>query len=570
MANMKQVSSKHKKLLLALVSTLLLVATTVGIVAGIRSRKNDNNTLKLSPTTHAILKSSCLNTRFPDLCYSAIASAPTHAIKKISNKKDVIALSLNLTITAVEHNYFTVEKLIKTRKNLTVREKNALHDCLETTDDTLDELKGAMQDLDSYNNNNNNNQGKSLEDYVDDIKTLVSSAITNQVTCLDGFSHADADRHVREALERGQVHVEQMCSNSLAMFKNLSDGDMATHQVSKSRRLNDWPRWLSSEDRRMLAAEMEADAVVAADGSGDYRTITEAVKAAPEKSKKRHVIRIKAGVYRENVSVHKKKINLMFVGEGRTKTIITGSRNVVDGWTTFDSATVAITGEGFLARDMTFQNTAGPSKHQAVALRVGADQSAFYNCDILAYQDTLYVHNNRQFFINCLISGTVDFIFGNSAVVFQDCDIHARKPNPAQKNMITAQSRSDPNQNTGIVIQKSRISATHDLQSVKGEFQTYLGRPWKEYSRTVIMQSVLSDVVHPKGWHEWEGDFGVNTLYYAEYGNKGVGADTKGRIKWKGVEVISDAVEAKQFTPGEFIAGGSWLRSTTFPFSLGL
>lgn len=230
----------------------------------------------------------------------------------------------------------------------------------------------------------------------------------------------------------------------------------------------------------------------------------------------------------------------------------------------------AIVGGNFLARDITFQNTAGPAKHQAVALRVGADLSAFYNCDIIAYQDTLYVHNNRQFFVNCFISGTVDFIFGNSAVVFQNCDIHARRPNSGQKNMVTAQGRVDPNQNTGIVIQKCRIGATKDLEGVKGNFPTYLGRPWKEYSRTVFMQSSISDVIDPVGWHEWNGNFALNTLVYREYQNTGPGAGTSKRVTWKGFKVITSAAEAQSFAPGSFIGGSSWLGSTGFPFSLGL
>ena len=227
-------------------------------------------------------------------------------------------------------------------------------------------------------------------------------------------------------------------------------------------------------------------------------------------------------------------------------------------------------GERFLAKDITFQNTAGPSKHQAVALRVGGDLSAFYSCDMLAYQDTLYVHSNRQFFINCLIAGTVDFIFGNSAAVFQDCDIHARRPNAGQKNMVTAQGRLDPNQNTGIVIQKCRIGATKDLEPVKGSFPTFLGRPWKEYSRTVIMQSTISDVIDPAGWHEWEGNFALNTLFYGEHRNTGPGADTSQRVTWKGFTIIASPTDAQAFTAGSFIAGSSWLGSTGFPFSLGL
>jgi len=227
-------------------------------------------------------------------------------------------------------------------------------------------------------------------------------------------------------------------------------------------------------------------------------------------------------------------------------------------------------GQGFLARGVTFQNTAGPSKHQAVALRVGSDLSAFYECDMLAYQDTLYAHSNRQFFINCLIAGTVDFIFGNAAAVFQDCDIHARRPDSGQKNMVTAQGRTDPNQNTGIVIQKSRIGATSDLLPVQSSFPTYLGRPWKEYSRTVIMQSSITDVIQPAGWHEWSGSFALSTLFYAEYQNSGAGAGTSSRVTWEGYKVITNATEAQAFAPGNFIAGSSWLGSTSFPFSLGL
>lgn len=468
-----------------------------------------------------------------------------------------------------------MEKLTK-RKDLTKREKTALHDCLETIDETLDELHEAMEDLNEYPNK------KSLVQHADDLKTLLSSAITNQETCLDGFSHDGADKKIREVLSDGQRHVERMCSNALAMIKNLTDTDIANElklSGTNNRKLKEevgidqsgWPEWLSAGDRRLLqSSSVTPNVVVAADGSGDFKTVSDAVKAAPSKSSKRYVIRIKSGTYRENVDVSKDKHNIMFLGDGRKTTIITGSKNVVDGSTTFNSATVAAVGKGFLARGVTFQNTAGPSKHQAVALRVGADLAAFYECDMIAYQDTLYVHSNRQFFINCFIAGTVDFIFGNSAVVLQDCDIHARRPNSGQKNMVTAQGRSDPNQNTGIVIQKSRIGATGDLRSVQGSFPTYLGRPWKEYSRTVVMQSDISNVIHPDGWFPWSGNFALNTLFYGEYQNRGTGAGTSKRVGWKGFKVITSATEAQGFTPGKFIAGGSWLSSTTFPFSLGL
>ncbi|KAL3723561.1 hypothetical protein ACJRO7_035696 [Eucalyptus globulus] len=577
MANVKQVlagistsSKRNRKLLLSISGCLLLVAAVIGIVAGVHSTP-------VAPSTHAILKSSCSSTRYPDLCYSAIVAFPG-AAAGLATQKDVIEASLKITTVAVEQNFFAVEKLLSKRsKRLTKREKRALHDCLETIDETLDELQQAARDLNSYPS-----AAKSLKQHADDLKTLMSAAITNQETCLDGFSHEDADRQVREALEKGQVHVEKMCSNALAMIKNMTDADMEAELKTPANRKmlkeedpvqgdkSGWPEWLSAGDRRLLqSTAVIPDVVVAADGTGNYTTISEAVAAAPEKSSKRYVIRIKTGVYRENVQVPKKKTNLTFIGDGRTTTIITGDRSVKGGFTTFESATVAVLGERFLAKNITFQNTAGPSNHQAVALRVGADLSAIYECDILAYQDTLYVHKNRQFFVKCLIAGTVDFIFGNAAVVFQDCDIHARKPDPGQKNMVTAQGRIDPNQNTGIVIQKCRIAETNDLQSVKSSFPTYLGRPWKEYSRTVIMQSSISDVIDEVGWHDWNGTFALDTLYYGEYQNTGIGAGISKRVNWTGYKVIT-ATEAQGFTAANFISGGNWLSSTGVPFSLTL
>ncbi|XP_010535237.1 PREDICTED: pectinesterase-like [Tarenaya hassleriana] len=120
----------------------------------------------------------------------------------------------------------------------------------------------------------------------------------------------------------------------------------------------------------------------------------------------------------------------------------------------YDISHMSVTGDHFLAQDITFENTAGAVNEQAVALRVGAQKSAFYHCGFSAYQDTLYVHSKRQFFRNCFVAGTVDFIFGNSAVVLQNCDIEARIPGKGKQNMVTAQGRIDKNQDTGIVIQK--------------------------------------------------------------------------------------------------------------------
>ncbi|KAK1367194.1 Pectinesterase [Heracleum sosnowskyi] len=137
---------------------------------------------------------------------------------------------------------------------------------------------------------------------------------------------------------------------------------------------------------------------------------------------------------------------------------------------------------------------------QAVALRSGSDLSAFYQCSFVGYQDTLYVHSLGQFYRECDVYGTVDFIFGNAVVVFQNCALYARKPNENQKNIFTAQGREDPNQNTGISIMNSKLAAASDLIPVQSSFKSYIGRPWKLYSRTVILQSNIGDLVEPVGW----------------------------------------------------------------------
>ncbi|PWA51933.1 pectinesterase inhibitor domain, Pectin lyase fold/virulence factor [Artemisia annua] len=512
---------------------------------------------------YSIIKSSCQTTLYPEICYSTFSAS---IAKNLVTKKDVIEHAINKTKYTIQANIHTINNLTAA-SNLTKRSKTAFNDCLELGTGTLEQLDKVIQDLRAYPNK------KTLRKHADDLKTLMSTTITNTETCLDGFSHDATCKRFRKSINKGQNQGGKMCSNALAMIKNLTDTDIANEAKYKLKeeKATVWPKWLSKKERKLLqSGGVTPNVTVAADGSGKYTTLSAAVTAAPSRSQNRYVIKIKAGVYRENVQIPSSKTNLMFIGDGRSNTIITASNSVASGSTTFNSATVAAVGDGFLARDITFQNTAGPSGNQAVALRVGSDLSAFYRCGIIAYQDTLYVHSNRQFYVNCYVTGTVDFTFGNAAVVFQDCQFQARRPNPKQKNMVTAQGRTDPNQNTGIVIQKCKISASSDLQPVQASFPTYLGRPWKEYSRTVVMQSSISDVIDPAGWYPWNGDFALDTLYYREYQNMGAGADISNRVNWTGWGVITSTTEATGFTPGSFIAGGSWLSSTDFPFTLGL
>lgn len=223
-------------------------------------------------------------------------------------------------------------------------------------------------------------------------------------------------------------------------------------------------------------------------------------------------------------------------------------------------------GSGFIAKGLTILNTAGPGKGQAVALRVGGDLSVVYQCGIQAYQDTLYVHSGRQFYSHDDIAGTVDFVFGNAAAVLQSCDIQARRPIPGQEDTVTAQGRTDPNQNTGISIHRCRITGALDL----GATPVYLGRPWRRYSRTVVMETFLDRSVSPAGWLEWSGGFALSTLYYGEYGNTGPGAGTSRRVTWTGVHSSLSTSDATRFTVAEFIMGDAWLGGTGVSYISGL
>ncbi|RVW28653.1 putative pectinesterase/pectinesterase inhibitor 12 [Vitis vinifera] len=238
---------------------------------------------------------------------------------------------------------------------------------------------------------------------------------------------------------------------------------------------------------------------VAADGTGNFTTVTDAINFAPNNSNDRIIIYVREGVYEENVDIPSHKTNIVFLGDGSDVTFITGSRSVVDGWTTFRSATVAVSGEGFLARDITFENRAGPEKHQAVALRINADLAAVYKCTILGLQHCS--QNANGWPIHCC----------NSTI------------------------RDTPDEDTGISIQNCSISATDDLYSNRGSVKSYLGRPWKVYARTVYLESYIDDFIDPSGWTEWNGNEGLDTLYYGEYDNNGPGQGQRIELLGKGI-----------------------------------
>ncbi|XP_077234060.1 putative pectinesterase/pectinesterase inhibitor 51 [Tasmannia lanceolata] len=370
--------------------------------------------------------------------------------------------------------------------------------------------------------------------------------------------------------------LTQLTSNALSMLVSydLFGNETSLWRPPVTERSGFWEDMAGdgggSDFRPGFPAGLTPDVTVCKEGEGCYRTIQSAVDLAPENEGfggRRFVIYIKEGIYEEIVRVPLEKRNVVFLGDGMGKTVITGNLNVgMVGVSTYNTATVAVDGDGFMARNLTIENTAGPDAHQAVAFRSTSDLSIMESCEFLGHQDTLYPHSLRQFYKSCRIEGTVDFIFGNSAAVFQDSLILIRpkqlSPETGESNAVTAHGRTDPAQSTGFVFQNCVINGTDEYMALYYKnpkvHKNYLGRPWKEYSRTVYIRCYLEGLIRPEGWLPWDGNFALSTLYYGEFENSGPGANTSARVNWSSL-IPPEHVSA--YSLQSFIQGNEWIPS---------
>ncbi|GJS59158.1 probable pectinesterase/pectinesterase inhibitor 7 [Tanacetum coccineum] len=521
--------------------------------------------------------SVCQDTPYPSVCQ---ASLPIN--NSSANIHDYGRLSIRKSISSATKFANLIDKYL-TASDLTPGAINALKDCQYLARVNIDFLTSTFNSI-------NTTQTPLSDTKSEDMQTMLSAILTNTETCIDGLKANAASWTSKNGVVGPIENDNKLYSVSLALFnkgwgrtkknkkfgfshKGFKNGKLPPFKMSQESK-----SVLETVGRRKLLQSNGAGqqvviskvVVVRQDGSGNFTTITDAVNFAPNKSAASagyFVVYVTAGVYEEYVNIPSNKRYLMMIGDGINQTVITGNHSVVDGWTTFNSATFIVTAPYFVAVNITIRNTAGSIKHQAVALRNGADLSTFYSCSFEGYQDTLYTHSLRQFYRECDIYGTVDFIFGNAAVVFQNCNLYPRLPMSGQFNAITAQGRTDPGQNTGTSIQKCNIRAADDLASSNGNTVTYLGRPWKEYSRTVYMQSYMDTLITPAGWSIWSGDFALNTSYYAEFNNSGPGSDTSRRVSWS---YVINATDAANFTVSSFIAGDAFLPQTGVPYDGGL
>ncbi|KAM0837644.1 hypothetical protein ACQ4PT_061477 [Festuca glaucescens] len=299
--------------------------------------------------------------------------------------------------------------------------------------------------------------------------------------------------------------------------------------------------------------------VVSPDGKGKFRTITEAIKAVPERNKQRVILDIRPGTYKEKVLVPSTKPFITFLGNTKNPPIITwddtaGTR-VKDGTPvgTMGSASVAVEADYFMASGIVFKNHAplalpGAKGGQAVALRVFGTKAAFYDCTIDGGQDTLYDHKGLHYFKNCVIKGSVDFIFGFGRSLYTDCTIMSVTKEIA---VLTAQQR------TKTISDAVESGFSFVRCKITGMGQIYLGRAWGDSSRVVYSFTDMGKEVVPVGWDGWNVEKPAKTgVFYGEYKCTGPGAMSTQRIGW--ARVLND-LQARAFTGSHFVYGNSWI-----------
>ncbi|HZN06157.1 MAG TPA: pectinesterase family protein, partial [Pyrinomonadaceae bacterium] len=257
--------------------------------------------------------------------------------------------------------------------------------------------------------------------------------------------------------------------------------------------------------------------VVAADGSGDFKTIQQALDHVPDDNSQRVVIQIKPGTYQEQIRVTGKR-DVTLRGEDARKTVITHRLSALEAGSTRLAFTAYVNANNFRAENLTFENTFGTGS-QAVALFVDAGDAVFENCRFLGWQDTLFVNGSRHFFKDCYIEGHVDFIFGSASAVFENCTIHSKG-----EGYVTAHYRTSDEEKTGFVFLRCRLTGQDTGKGV------YLGRPWRPYARVVFIDSWLGEHIRPQGWDNWRDPAREKTAWFGEYKSSGPGANPKARV----------------------------------------
>ncbi len=322
-----------------------------------------------------------------------------------------------------------------------------------------------------------------------------------------------------------------------------------------------------------FSSRAKPDIVVALDGTGNYKSIQDAINAVPDNSSKRTVILIKNGLYNtEKLLVPASKKNLTFLGEDREKTIIsyhiydckspeTGNKCPADAVALWKdnkdlirtSATLTVLADDFIAENLTISNTAGPVG-QALALTLRGDRISILNCTVLGYQDTIYMANDgqRNYFKNCLVLGRTDYIYGSGIAFFSSCEIRS-----FGGGWITAPSTPE-NQAYGFVFNDCKFTYVNKSPREGDDGKMVaIGRPWHAFPKVAILNSELCEQINPLGWPTtWRMSYADSSdkLHLYEYNNKGKGANMSQRAKWVGLRALT-AAEANDYTIEKVLNG---------------
>ncbi|GAA0187067.1 esterase [Lithospermum erythrorhizon] len=610
------------KIVGSVLSVVLLVGVVIGLVAVVQEGQSNNNIGNRVgrrggggiSTSNKALVDFCATSLDKETCASSIlpiANLPNPSIK------DFLSATLGSTMGQLNIAIEVTNKFQVNTNDDPYNDQMGVEDCREFLGYASEQLNAAIFSI-------GDGQIQTLQERVQDFIAWLTAVLVYQTTCVDQIDKPEYKQVIGDSLS----NTTKLTSNAIYIFSQITNlagafdltrpaagvlggiGNIAQtassnlkdlaggigignnayplqtgvsggigfginanqQQTGASRRLFDaeeggggeggggrrrgYPSWVTTRDRKLLqGGEPDGiipNAVVAQDGSGQFITINDAINSVPETKKNapigdRFIIYVKAG----DLSVGLKGVK------------------------TSNSATIGVDADWFMIKSVTIRNTAGPDGHQAVALRIAGQNAVVFDCSIEAYQDTLYYHRGKQFYKNCVISGTVDFMFGNGRAIVQDSLIVVRKPNPNQSNMVTADGGLTPMGEHGLVLQNCRITAENELMATKDQFKTYLGRPWKPYAITVYLQSDIGDFIAPEGYSIFtnvgEGSTNQQTAVYAEYQNTGPGANTDRRDrnnfqKWQ----LLNVQQAQGYTVGAFLDGGAWLSNTGVPYTIGL
>lgn len=353
--------------------------------------------------------------------------------------------------------------------------------------------------------------------YID--SSYLDVALKGYQGILKNFMEVDPD---------GVVTITRACAVAgLGGEKNYRSGDY-TYYINETIRSNDpkavGPFIMASLEYERLnqSVQTQDTIVVARDGSGQFRTIQEAVESVRAFMDYTVTIYIKKGIYKEKLVIPSWVKNVQLVGESENNTVITYDDHAnINKMGTFRTYTVKVEGNDITFKNLTIENNA-PQLGQAVALHTEGTRLMFVDCRLLGNQDTIFTGTEgaNLLFTNCYIEGTTDFIFGPSTALFENCELHSKRD-----SYITAAS-TPKEVEFGYVFRNCKLTAAPGVTKV------YLGRPWRPYGATTFIHCDFGKHIRPEGWHNWGKKENEATARYAEFGNKGEGAPTTGRVSW--------------------------------------